>query len=76
MPFCAHCGSAVNAVSYAACPACGKPTNGAAPRPVQASTGSTASMVIIVVVVVVVVGIAFAGIVAAIAIPNLSLIHI
>lgn len=71
MPFCAHCGSAVNAVSYAACPACGKPTNGAAPRPVQTSTGSTASVVIIVVVVVVVVGIAFAGIVAAIAIPNL-----
>ena len=72
MPFCAYCGAAVNAVSYAACPACGKPTNGAAPRPVQATTGgSSASVVVIVVIVVVLVGVAFLGIFAAIAIPNL-----
>jgi type II secretory pathway pseudopilin PulG len=71
MPFCAHCGTAVNAVSYAVCPACGKPTNGAPPRAVQSTTGSTTGVVIIVVVVVVLVGVAFAGIIAAIAIPNL-----
>ena len=71
MPFCANCGTAVNAVSYAACPACGKPTNGAAPRPVQTTSGSSASVIVIVVVVVVLVGVAFLGIVAAIAIPNL-----
>jgi type II secretory pathway pseudopilin PulG len=71
MPFCANCGTAVNAVSYAACPACGKPTNGAIPRPVQSTSGSSASVIVIVVVVVVLVGVAFLGIVAAIAIPNL-----
>lgn len=72
MPFCAYCGTAVNAVSYAACPACGKPTNGAAPRPVQTTSGaSSTSIVVIVVIVVVLVGVAIVGILAAIAIPNL-----
>jgi len=71
MPFCANCGTAVNAVSYAACPACGKPTNGAAPRAVQSTSGSTTSIVIIVVVIAVFVGVAIVGILAAIAIPNL-----
>lgn len=70
MPFCAYCGAAVNAVSYAACPACGKPTNGATPRAVQSTSGSTTGLVIIVVIVVVLVGMAFLGIIAAIAIPN------
>ena len=71
MPFCAHCGTAVNAVSYAACPACGKPTNGAQQRAAQSTSGSTASIVIVVVVIVVLVGVAIVGILAAIAIPNL-----
>ena len=72
MPFCAYCGTAVNAVSYAACPACGKPANGAVPRPVQTTSGSsTASVVIIIVVIVVIIGVAMVGILAAIAIPNL-----
>ncbi|MEA2235787.1 MAG: ral secretion pathway protein [Thermoanaerobaculia bacterium] len=68
MQYCAHCGNAVEAVSYAPCPRCGSPTNGA-PR---AAAGAKTNPAIIVVIVIVVglVLVAFLGIIAAIAIPN------
>lgn len=68
MPFCAHCGTQLAAVSYAPCTSCGSPGNGA-PRPVIRSGGS--STTVIIVVVVLLVGISILGIMAAIAIPNL-----
>lgn len=71
MPFCAHCGTAVNAVSYAPCPSCGRPTNGAPPRPIQTGGGSKVALVIVAVVAAGLVVIAIVGILAAIAIPNL-----
>ena len=69
MPFCANCGTPVDAVSYAPCPSCGKPRNGA-PQ-VAVKGGSNAAVIIVVVLVVVLVGVAIVGILAAIAIPNL-----
>ena len=71
MPFCAYCGTAVNAVSYAPCPACGRPINGGTPRAVRTSGGSKTAIIVVVILVVILVGTAIAGIVAAIAIPNL-----
>lgn len=74
MAFCAYCGNQLAEVSYAPCPQCGNPSNGA-PRgakapPAQASGSKTAMIVVIVLV-----GgfflIAILGILAAIAIPNL-----
>jgi len=64
---CAYCGSYSAQVSFAPCASCGNPTNGAPPRP-RASTNVTA--IVIGVVVIAFVGIAVAGILAAIAIPN------
>ncbi len=71
MQYCAHCGNAVEAVSYAPCPRCGKPSNGA-PSPPAGTTKTTNTAMIVVLVIVgglVIVGII--GILAAIAIPNL-----
>ena len=69
MPFCAWCGTQVAQISYAPCPSCGNPTNGTA-RPAPAS-GATTGMIVAIVVAVLVIGVAFVGILAAIAIPNL-----
>src|SRR5207247_484241 len=69
MPFCAYCGTPVDAISYAPCPSCGNPRNGA-PRPAVKSGGSPA-MIIAVVVIVGLIVIAIVGVLAAIAIPNL-----
>src|SRR5688572_28259577 len=73
MPFCAYCGTQVAEVSYAPCPQCGNPSNGAprgqmAPAPAARSTAST---VIIIVVAAVIFILLIIGILAAIAIPNL-----
>lgn len=68
MPYCAHCGNPVAVVSYAPCPRCGNPSNGA-PRPVADGGGKTAGVVILIVVGGLV-AVAFVGILAAIAIPN------
>ena len=69
MPYCAYCGNQVDAISYAPCPSCGSPTNGA-PRP-TGQAGSNATVIVAVVLVVALVAVAFIGILAAIAIPNL-----
>ena len=69
MPYCAYCGTPVDAVSYAPCPSCGNPRNGA-PRPV-AKGGGNAAVIVIAVVVGALVVVAIVGILAAIAIPNL-----
>jgi type II secretory pathway pseudopilin PulG len=69
MPFCAYCGTQVEAISYGPCPSCGNPTNGAK-RPAPAGGSNTAVIVAVVVgglfVVLIIV-----AILAAIAIPNL-----
>jgi type II secretory pathway pseudopilin PulG len=70
MPFCAYCGTPVNAVSYAACATCSNPTNGAPKRTVSGG-GTSAAVIVAVVVGVAVVALAIVGILAAIAIPNL-----
>ncbi|MEA2162832.1 MAG: Type secretion system protein [Thermoanaerobaculia bacterium] len=70
MQYCAYCGNAVEAVSYAPCPRCGNPSNGA-PRPAAPAKGSNAALIIVLVVVGLVVVVAIVGILAAIAIPNL-----
>ena len=71
--YCAHCGSYVPQVSFQPCASCGKPTNGAPPRPQGASGGGGTNTAAIVIGVVA--GgfalIAVIGILAAIAIPNL-----
>src|SRR4051794_34746996 len=69
MEYCAHCGSPVDKVSFAPCPRCGKPSNGAAP-PVPRSGGSNTAVIVVIAVVVVLLLVAVLGIVAAIAIPN------
>src|SRR5438105_3942975 len=70
MPYCAYCGTPVNAVSYAACATCGNPTNGA-PKRAAGGGGTNAAIIVVVVVVVALVAVAIVGILAAIAIPNL-----
>jgi type II secretory pathway pseudopilin PulG len=70
MPYCAYCGNEVAAISYAPCPSCGSPTNGA-PRPSAPTGGSNAAVIVAVVLVVGLVMVAIIGILAAIAIPNL-----
>jgi type II secretory pathway pseudopilin PulG len=70
MAFCAYCGSPVGEVSYRPCAACGNPANGA-PRPQMPTGGSNAVTIVIVVVIGAFVVLAIAGILAAIAIPNL-----
>ena len=69
MPFCAYCGSPVAETSYRLCPACGNPANGA-PRPSLATGGSNSLVIAIVAIVLALLAIPAAGIVAAIAIPN------
>ena len=68
MPYCAYCGTPVNAVSYAACATCGNPTNGA-PKRAAGGGGTNAAIIVVVVVVVALVAVAIVGILAAI--PNL-----
>lgn len=67
MAFCAWCGNHVSQVSYATCVRCGNPTNGA--QRVDGGGASSGTAIVVGLLVGVVV-IAFAGIVAAIAIPN------
>ncbi len=69
MQYCAYCGNAVDAVSYAPCPRCGNPSNGA-PRPAANAKGTNTALIVVLVVVGGLVVIAVIGIVAAIAIPN------
>lgn len=69
MPYCAYCGTQLAQISYAPCPACGNPSNGA-PKPV-ARSGTTGPLIIVAVVVAVLGLVVFIGILAAIAIPNL-----
>ena len=72
MAFCAWCGNHVPQVSYAACPRCGNPTNGAQRvGGAAASSGTNSVAIVIGVVVGAFVLIAVVGIIAAIAIPNL-----
>jgi len=71
MQYCAYCGNAVEAVSYAPCPRCGKPSNGAPPPPAGAAKTTNTAMVVVLVVVGGLVVVAIIGILAAIAIPNL-----
>lgn len=68
MAFCAWCGNPVSAVSYAPCPRCANPTNGAQRSTVRST--NTAGLVIGLVVAFFFV-VAIVGILAAIAIPNL-----
>ena len=73
MAFCAYCGNQLAEVSYAPCPRCGNPSNGAPPGSIQPpvpGARSNTAMVVVIIVIVVFVGIAFLGIIAAIAIPN------
>src|SRR4051794_39840416 len=69
--YCASCGSEVSTVSYAPCPRCGRPTNGAQVAPPTTTGGSNAIVIIIALVVGGFVVIAIIGILAAIAIPNI-----
>jgi type II secretory pathway pseudopilin PulG len=67
MEYCAYCGNPVQAVSYAPCPKCGNPTNGAARLPAR---GSNAGLIIGIIAAVLFIP-AIIGILAAIAIPNM-----
>lgn len=69
MPFCAYCGSQVAETSYAPCPSCGNPNNGA-PRTQPGIGGSNTTVIVIVVIVLALLAIPVIGLVAAIAIPN------
>src|SRR6185369_13273697 len=68
--YCAWCGTQVSIVSYAPCPRCGRPTNGAQTAPPASGGGGNTAVVIIAVVVGGLVVVAIIGILAAIAIPN------
>jgi type II secretory pathway pseudopilin PulG len=72
MAFCAWCGNHVPQVSYAPCPRCGNPTNGAQRVAGAAGPGARSNTAAIVIGVVagLFVLIAILGIIAAIAIPN------
>jgi type II secretory pathway pseudopilin PulG len=77
MAFCAYCGTQLAEVSYAPCPNCGNPSNGA-PRgsvapPVPGSSGSKTAIIVVVLVVGGFFLIAIIGILAAIAIPNMTM---
>jgi general secretion pathway protein G len=70
--YCAWCGTQVPTVSYTLCSNCGKPTNGATGIPAGRPSGGTNTAAILIAVVVgFFVIVAFIGILAAIAIPNL-----
>ena len=69
MPYCAYCGTALGQVSYANCPSCGNPSNGA-----QRTTATNSLNPVAIIIGVVAAGLvvlAIVGILAAIAIPNL-----
>jgi len=75
MAFCAYCGNQVVEVSFAPCPRCGRPSNGAAPGTVAPplpgkSGGSRTAIIVVIVLVAAFFLIAIIGILAAIAIPN------
>jgi type II secretory pathway pseudopilin PulG len=69
MAFCAWCGNHVPAVSYASCPRCGNPTNGA--QRVAGASGSQGAGLIIGLLVGGLALVAVLGILAAVAIPNM-----
>lgn len=71
MAFCAWCGNYVQEVSYAPCPRCGNPSNGAQRAGGGSRSGSQAAGLIIGIVAGGLVLLAIIGILAAIAIPNL-----
>ena len=73
MAFCAYCGTQLAEVSYAPCPSCGNPSNGAArgQLPPGVKPKSNTAQIVIIVIVVVFFGVAILGILAAIAIPNI-----
>ncbi|HVE70211.1 MAG TPA: type II secretion system protein GspG [Thermoanaerobaculia bacterium] len=71
MAFCAWCGNHVPAVSYAACPRCGNPTNGAQRVAGSGDGGGKTAGLIVGLAVGGLVLVAIIGILAAIAIPNL-----
>ena len=72
MEYCAYCGNPVDQVSYAPCPRCGRPSNGAPPAVAKpGGGGSNAVIIIIGVIAGLLVLVAIIGILAAIAIPNL-----
>ncbi|SRR5581483_566946 len=68
--FCAWCGNEVATVSYAPCPRCGKPSNGAQ-TVLTSGGGSNPAVVVVLVVFGGLFVVAIIGILAAIAIPNL-----
>lgn len=70
MAFCAWCGNQVPQVSYALCPRCGNPSNGAQRVPGSDGGGKAAGLIVGLVIGGFVL-IAVIGIIAAIAIPNL-----
>jgi len=76
MAFCAYCGNQVAEVSFAPCPHCGRPSNGAAPGtiapplPGKSGGGSKTAIIVAIVLVAAFFLIAIIGILAAIAIPN------
>jgi len=69
--YCASCGSEVSTVSYAPCPRCGRPTNGAQVAPPTTTSGGNTIAVVIAVIVGGFVLIGIVGIIAAIAVPNI-----
>jgi len=68
--YCAWCGTEVSTVSYAPCPRCGRPTNGAQTAPPASAGGGNAAIVVVAIVVGGLFVVAIIGILAAIAIPN------
>lgn len=76
MAFCAYCGTQLAEVSYTPCPNCGNPSNGAprgtvAPAVPSGGGGSKTALIIVGVLIGGLLLVAFLGIVAAIAIPNM-----
>ncbi|MBV9493901.1 MAG: type II secretion system protein [Acidobacteria bacterium] len=72
MPYCAYCGSDVRDPARFNCPSCGNPHNGAPPpAPIQNAGETKAVSIVLILVVVGLFVVAFVGILAAIAIPNL-----
>lgn len=70
MPFCAWCGNQVPLVSYAPCPRCGNPSNGAQRVAGNDSGATKTAGIVIGIIVGGLLLVAFIGIVAAIAVPN------
>lgn len=70
MAYCAYCGSHVAQVSFVPCASCGNPTNGAPARPPARGAGNTVALIVGVVIGGFVL-LAVAGMLAAVAIPNL-----